>query len=934
MSNSNDLVVDLFNRAIELPFEERAEFVATQCKCDDSLRQELTRLLSHYDAQPQDYSQYVIQAELETCHIGDVVGPYEVVSKLGHGGMADVFLANRKDGVYEGKVALKVIRTNTENKTLLRRFEQERQLQYSLNHPNIAKLLDGGSTDDGLPYYVMDYIDGTNLTQFCEDKKLNIRERLRLFQKVCGAVAFAHQRLIIHRDIKPSNILVDNQSEPKLLDFGIASLLGLEELNQAQKNGPLPMTPKYASPEQVLGQPLTTTSDVYSLGVLLYELLTGKSPYPFSSPQEIVNNISKFTPPKLSTAIEPSSNKKRRELSGDLESIVAKAMNKEASLRYQSVNAFSEDIDYYLQNRAVQARNGAWLYRTIKFLRRNKKLVLISCVSTIIAVSIGLTQQVRVLEERDIATVERDRLTKTREFLIGLFNNSNPAIMQGENFTVREILNKGVFEIRETLADQPDIKSELLVTLGVIHHELGLYSESVSLLQEAVNLRRNSPTLSQSDLAYGLIELGKSLEALDKIDDARNHYLEAKNIFLNVVGDDHKGIAFADQNMGRLLFNQGDYPSSITYLESALSTFTLSDANSVQTATTLNFLGNVYYAQRKLDIAKNYYAQALDILKEESQDFHPLVADIHNNVGSIHLANNDLEKAKIEYEKSISIKAKTLGQQHLSISKTYSNMGLAYFHSGNYAEAITSLDAALSINRRALGNSHISSASILNTLGLVYLDLGQYQSARPLFEEALSIQKESYGQSHPELAQSYVNLGNLFIYNENPKLAITNYEKALQIFEEYFKGEHQDIALALNNLGYANIQLNNFDRGLEYYNQAYAMNLKLFGPEHSTFALDFSNLGEAYFSSGQHKKAVEYSEMSIERYLNSDTPDHPYLAYPYSTLGDVYSETKQVDLALDNYQKAYAIRLTKLGPDHPLTLGTNDRIKELLDQVE
>ena len=387
---------------------------------------------------------------------GQVIGPYKLIRKIGQGGMGAVYLASRDDDEYKKRVAIKLVKRGMDSEEVLNRFRHERQILASLDHPNIARLLDGGTTEDGLPYFVMEYIEGTPVDTYCDERRLSINERLNLFRKVCSAISYAHQNLVVHRDIKPGNILVTSNGEPKLLDFGIAKLLNPELYAQTILTTALStrlMTPDYASPEQVRGRKITTATDIYSLGVVLYELLTGHRPYRIKSytQEEIERIICRETIEKPSTAInrvvtgkdgaqqtaitpeivsetrEGQPEKLRKRLAGDLDNIVLMAMRKEPERRYVSAEQFSEDIRRHLEGLPVIARKDTFAYRASKFIRRNKIGVAAAAAFLILAV----TATALIINQSIRASRERDKAQQVSRFLVELFNVSDPGEARG-----------------------------------------------------------------------------------------------------------------------------------------------------------------------------------------------------------------------------------------------------------------------------------------------------------------------------------------------------------------------------------------------------------------------------------------------------------------------------------------------------------------------
>ncbi len=460
-------VRSILDRAIALPQSERSPYLDQNCADDRELRDEVESLLrSHEEAgsvflkHPAASLQVALEAGRAT-RIGSRIGVYEILDEIGHGGMGEVYRAGRADGQYEKAVAIKLVRGGYDTAGLLQRFRHERQILASLDHPNIARLLDGGTTDDGLPYLVMELIEGDRVDVYSDTHRLSITQRLQLFSQICSAVQYAHQRLVIHRDLKPSNVLVTVDGTPKLLDFGIAKLIDPESIVETTMLRP--MTPEYASPEQIRGEPITTASDVYSLGVVLYQLLTGRSPYAgeTSSSHQLARAVCDTDPAKPSTVVlkslpatdgveqptpemlgglrEGSAAKLRRRLSGDLDNIVLKAMRKEPHQRYASVEQFAEDIRRHLEGLPVTAVKGSFAYRAHKFIRRNRVGIAASVllVLTLLGGVAATIRQARIARKQaELASIERAKAEKR-------FND------------VRELANSLIFEIHDSIQGLP-----------------------------------------------------------------------------------------------------------------------------------------------------------------------------------------------------------------------------------------------------------------------------------------------------------------------------------------------------------------------------------------------------------------------------------------------------------------------------------------------
>ena len=447
-------VKQVFDGALACESDAQSRYIKEACQGDPDVLSEVETLLDHHR---QANSQFLNQGprvpsetsaiapgDLPSSRVGRRVGVYQILEEIGHGGMGRVFRAARVDGLYEKQVAIKFVRGGFDTRSLLERFRNERQILASLDHANIARLLDGGTSEDGTPYLVMELIEGTPIDHYCREQDLGISEKLKLFRQVCAAVQFAHQHLVIHRDIKPSNILVTTGGVPKLLDFGIAKIL--DPMAGSEPTELRPMTPEYASPEQVRGDAITTATDIYSLGVVLYQVLTGQSPYSLKtdSSHELAEAICQKDPRKPSSVVLPrqpaenaaktpaaeksrdqSSAKLRRRLSGDVDNILLKVLRKEPEMRYGSVEQFSEDIRRYLEGLPVTAARGSWSYRARKFATRHKAGVAAG-LAVILSLALGFT-----------LTLREKRIAERR------FNDT------------RKLANSLIFEVDKAVADVP-----------------------------------------------------------------------------------------------------------------------------------------------------------------------------------------------------------------------------------------------------------------------------------------------------------------------------------------------------------------------------------------------------------------------------------------------------------------------------------------------
>ncbi|HSS52911.1 MAG TPA: serine/threonine-protein kinase, partial [Thermoanaerobaculia bacterium] len=501
-------VKSVLDGALEMRPGERAAFVAAACGEDSELRQEVESLLE-FEAGSAGFIEEPLFgrfAELEGLAEGQRVGPYQVVREIGRGGMGAVYLAVRADEEFDQRVALKLVGTGSAAE-IVRRFRAERQILAHLDHPNIAKLLDGGTAEDGRPYFVMEYVEGRPIDEVAGS--LPLRERLALFREVCAAVHFAHQNLVVHRDLKPANVLVTADGVPKLLDFGIAKLLDPGRTDPALSElGLRPMTLQYASPEQVGGTPVTTASDVYALGVLFHVLLTGRSPYPVAANDRkaLERAITQGETVRPSQAVERREDARR--LAGDLDTIVLRAMDLKPERRYASAEQLAADVQRYLDGLPVLARKDTAGYRLGKFVRRHKLGV--AAAAAVLLLILGFSVTVTLLLRK--AQGERDRAEAVSDFLSDLFERADPSQSRGEAIIAREVLDRGRQKIAGELQKAPEMRAALMQTMGRVYRSLGVYDQARPLLEESLRLRRQTRGTDPLDVAASELNLALALQ--------------------------------------------------------------------------------------------------------------------------------------------------------------------------------------------------------------------------------------------------------------------------------------------------------------------------------------------------------------------------------------------------------------------------------------
>jgi eukaryotic-like serine/threonine-protein kinase len=824
-------IEDLFRFAADLAPREQRVFLDTRCANDSVLRAELESLLTSdriagrfiEDAVDEAASLLICEdAELE--HTGQwLIGSYRIQREIGRGGVSIVYLAARADEQYESNVAVKLIRRGMDSRDLVRRFRIERQILADLNHPNIARLLDGGTTEHGLPYVVMEYVDGLPITEYCDALKLTITQRLKLFRTVCSAVQYAHQNLIVHRDLKPSNILVGIDGTPKLLDFGIAKLLEPSTFETAESTSTESrmMTPGYASPEHVRGVTITTASDVYSLGVLLYEMLSGHRPYSVEgrTPQETERIICEIEPeppsrvvtkperPADASAITTDSitrsratqlNQLRRRLTGDLDNITLMALRKRPERRYVTVADLSDDIRRHLERLPVRARKATAGYRIAKWVRRNRTAFTAATIIVVLLVAMSVTSRIQSIHTAH----ERDKAEKVSQFLVSLFEVSDPGESRGNSIRAREILDRGAAKISQELKDEPDVQAALMDTLGRVYFNLGLYDNSEPLLESALAIKRRQVDDNDLSAAATLTNLADLLQMQGRYDRAEQLYREALEMRRRLLPAQHALVAQSLHDLADLLHDKGEYETAEPICRAALDMrIKVFGPEHPDVADSLNNLGLLLHDKARYDEAEPLYRQSLEMRRRCLGAEHPKVAESLNNLGSLLRAKGDLTQAEPLLREALEIDRKVFGNVHPNVSGALSNLASLLQAKGAHDEAETCLLEAVAINRSLFPGDHPDVATSLHELARVYDSKGDYARAESLYRHALEMYRKTLPAGHAYIAHPLVALGKILNQRGDYRASEPLLREALEIRKAAFSEDHWRTAEAASLLG-------------------------------------------------------------------------------------------------------------------------------------
>jgi serine/threonine-protein kinase len=699
--------------------------------------------------------------------------------------MGDVWLAERADSAYEARVAVKLVRGGFAHPDLARRFRRERQILADLRHPNIARLLDGGTAPDGTPYLVMEYVDGVPVTEHVEERGLGLRERLRLFREICDAVQHAHASLVIHRDIKPSNVLVDREGTPKLVDFGIARPLSGRGTAGVTATSRL-MTPSYASPEQVSGKRMTVATDVYSLGVLLHELLTGEQPFAGDGDAAVTvqQRVLEEDPPAPSAVLRRAGEGRPpiapRSVAGDLDTIVARALRKEPERRFGSVQALADDLGRHLRGEAVLSRAPTLRYRAGRFVRRHAALVAAAAL-VVLSLAGGLGVAVWQAREADLSRVAAEEARRQAEdarreaeaalarseaatdFLTDLFEGADPREAQGREVTVREILDRGAGRIEE-LSDQPDLQAGLMQVLAGVHTQLGEYGTSAELMQRAVAVRSGMPDGDPRALVDALSVWGVALDHLGLPDSAAAVYgralAEAEEARIPDEDPDVQGVlgnlAVTYNRMGRDREAEEMYRRIIAAQREGM------ERTDLRRTVPLNNLGLQLAIEGRFDEAEPLLRESYRIRREVEGDDHPGTAIAAENLGMMLREAGRYDEAEAVLSENLERRRLLLGDEHRYVGEGLFSLGLTLAlraGPGDLARADSLLRASLQVHRDALGAGHRAVGYSLHALGVRALRAGEPGAAADWFRQALAIRRDSESDAPREEVRSLVGLG-------------------------------------------------------------------------------------------------------------------------------------------------------------------------------
>ncbi len=785
------------------------------------------------------------------------IGPYRLLQVLGEGGMGEVWLAEQTQPIHR-TVALKLIKAGMDTKAVVARFESERQALALMDHPNIARVFDAGSTPQGRPYFVMEYVPGPPITEYCDKHRLSIVERLELLIQVCEGVQHAHQKAIIHRDLKPSNVLVveqDNKAVPKIIDFGLAKATAqrLTDKTMFTELGMMLGTPEYMSPEQAdqTEQNIDTRTDVYSLGIILYQLLVGMLPFEGQAAragtlEAILRMIREQEPPKPSTKIRSlggTSNvlaEKRQEeprwfarhLQGELDWITMKALEKDRVRRYASPAELGADIRRHLSDEPVLAGPPSAMYRASKFVRRHRFGVVSAATVLLLLIAFAAAMAVqarRIAKERDRANRQAEVAQRVAYFMTNMFKVSDPSAARGNTITAREILDQGSTQIEAGLSKDPEVQAQLMHVMGDVYENLGLYPRSQALQQQSLDIRRR---LLGSDSPDTL----RSMHSLAWVLERQGRFSEAEKL-------DRETIAAERRVLGP------EHPNTLA---------------------TTNVLATVLHSEGHYSEAEKLNRQTLEVERRVLGREHLSTLDtMHNLAGDLEAEGKYSDAEKL-YRETLEVRRRVQGPEDPKTLNTMHDLGGLLNEEGRYAEAEKLDRETLDIRRRVLGPEHPLTLATLISVANALASQGHYAEAEKLNRETIDIQRRVLGPEHPDTLSTMTNLsGNLTSEGRDAEAEKLDRE-TFEIQKRVLGPEHPSTLLTMNNLASDLAKTHQYADAEKVLKEALEIQRRVIGPDSPDAAISTYNLGIIAAQRGQRDRAFSLFQESVDHGLPSN----------------------------------------------------------------
>ncbi len=870
----------IFHDTLERPAAERSAHLDAACD-DAEMRREVEELLAAHEGTTNPLDRPPAAGAAGAGAGPRRLGPYEIVRELGSGGMGTVYLAQRRDRQFEQQVAVKVVRRGMDSEEIVARFRQERQILARLEHPNVARLYDGGTTEEGLPYFVMEHVEGEPIDRYCEGRGLAVEERLALVRVVCSAVQYAHRNLVVHRDLKPNNVLVTPDGVPKLLDFGIAKLLDPASRELATTRlGERPLTPEYASPEQVRGEAITTASDVYSLGVLLFRLLTGRPPYRLEGAgwREVERIVCEQRPERPSTAAvrgaeHPEATRKlRRRLRGDLDNIVLRALEKDPARRYASVEQLEEDLRRYAEGLPVMARPAGLGYRLGKFVRRHRAAAVTAALVLLLVAGFtasSIRQAAATAGALERAELELRKSERVLELLLQQLRFADPYYVYGETVTARQMFEHAATRLQEDRGDPPEVRAAVLAVVGKVQANMGLTEEATAVLEESLALRRQIFGEHHPEVAESLHELARARQGAGQHEVAEELEQQALALRRQLLGEQHRKVADSLVALGSFLQDQGSY-----------------------------------------EAAEERFREALAIVRPQAGEDDQLLANCLALLGDVLTRRGEYEGAEAALNEALELRLRHYGEEAPNVAYVIAALGTLHAQRGNYAEAESFYRRSLVLNRKFLGEAHPRSITTLMSLAIMVYRRGDSVAAEPLLREAIELQR-ARGE-HRRLGDSLSALGLALRDQGRSRQAEVALREALALYRRVLGDSHVQVSVGLNNLALLLRDRGDNADAEPLYREALAIHRQALGSDHPDLAFPLTNLARLLHERGELEEAEALLREGLEL-RRRKVPDHPSLATSLVWLGNLLIDRGGAAAAEPLLREAVEIRRRAYG---------------------
>lgn len=878
----------LFEKVADLPEQEAKEQLEQMCGNEPELySQVLTLLNSDRNVHPVLNTQFIrnLVDAPPKIRVGDTLGRYSIIEQAAEGGMSHIFKAKRAD--LKRTVALKVLKKGMDSDKITERFKQEQHILAQLKHPNIVPIYDVGQTRDGRPWFSMEWVEGLPLLSYCNQNRLSIQQRIHLFLSICEVINYAHRNLVIHRDLKPGNILVTPSGQVKLLDFGIAKVLEetTEEAAFTQQNN-LVLTPEYAAPEQFKVHAPTVALDIYQLGIILFELLNGTRPFNLKEKSlfEIPTIISNTAPKQLyevekngPIAAERSVTERQLAtiLRSDLNPICHKAIRPEPEQRYLTVQSFHNDLQRFLQKRPVQARRGSTWYKISTFSRRNGKAIGLTLLVLIsLSALIGYYTNA-VKKERDKAQLEAMKTAQVSDFLVNLFEISDPEKDTPRTLNAGMILEQGRKNVKQELKSQPLVQAGIYTVLGRIYNNLAQYDTARVLLKKAIFLTQKynqEPELTilkqKLNLAYGYLEQDSWQHATLLVDSIINDPI--------LKGQTHA------------LFKAG----------------------------VLTFKGQLLYRQRLYTASKPFFEQSLSLYQSQPDKNLNDVAGVYNDLALNLKRLGDYLLSEQYQRASLQIKQELYGQQHILLSTEYFNLAKLLHVSGRHNQADSLFKIALNLERKQHISAHPDIAKVLTSYAFLKKDMRQLEKAQKLIDEAYDINIQFYDKINTNIATNLDFKARLYRYSKKYDLALSYHKKALEIKQALYGLEHTSISNTINNIARVYHAMGNLAKAEENYRASYKMKRKFAIEEDPDLATVLHNLALTVYDLGRYEESLKLLKNSRLAQTRLHHPSHKRVLGEMDNIAFNYIKLDSLTKAEMLFREALEIRTQSLKQGH------------------